>query len=108
MAQPLTGDFRDLVRENLKDDPEFRKELLLGTISCFLQGDDETGRSLVRNYIRADLGYKALSEKSGIHEKSLNRMFGPKGNPTLANALKVLTAISEYEGVKLKVIAEKA
>jgi DNA-binding phage protein len=62
----------------------------------------------VRNYIRAEFGYKALSEKSGIHAKSLNRMFGPKGNPTLSNAIKVLTAISEFEGVKLRVVAEPA
>ncbi|MBL6642698.1 MAG: transcriptional regulator [PS1 clade bacterium] len=108
MAQQLTRDFREMVREDLRDNPEFRKEMLLGTLNCFLEGDEETGRSLVRNYIRADMGYKALSEKSGIHEKSLNRMFGPKGNPTLANAIKVLTTISEHEGIKLKVVAETA
>lgn len=106
MTESLTGDFHELVRQNLKDDPEFRREMLLGTLNCFLNGDDETGRSLVRNYIRADLGYKALAEKTNIHEKSLVRMFGPNGNPTLENAICVLTAISEREGIKLKVIAE--
>ena len=58
--------------------------------------------------IVGDISYKTLGEKTGIHEKSLNRMFGPKGNPTLSNALKVLTSISDYEGIKLKVVAEKA
>lgn len=108
MKKPLTGDFNELVRENMKRDPEFRQAMLLETMNCFLQGDIEKGNSLFRNYIVDDMGYKALGQKTGIHEKSLNRMFGQKGNPTLSNALKVLTTISEYEGVRLKVVAEKA
>lgn len=108
MKKPLTGDFNELVRENMKRDPEFRQAMLLETMNCFLQGDIEKGNSLFRNYIVDDMGYKALGQKTGIHEKSLNRMFSQKGNPTLSNALKVLTTISEYEGVRLKVVAEKA
>ena len=107
MAKSLTGDFKELVRENLKNNSKFRKALLLETMNCFLQGDIEKGNSLFRNYIVEDIGYKALGKKTGIHEKSLNRMFGPNGNPTLSNAVKVLTTISEYENVKLKVVAEK-
>lgn len=108
MKKPLTGDFNELARKNMKHDPEFRKAMLLETMNCFLEGDIEKGNSLFRNYIVEDIGYKALGEKTGIHEKSLNRMFGKKGNPTLSNALRVLTTISEYEGVKLRVVAEKS
>ena len=108
MADELTRDFRETVRENMERDPEFRQLMLLETMNCFLEGDIEKGNSLLRNYIVGDISYKTLGEKTGIHEKSLNRMFGPKGNPTLSNALKVLTSISDYEGIKLKVVAEKA
>ena len=108
MKKPLTCDFNELVRENMKRDPEFRQAMLLETVNCFLQGDIEKGNSLFRNYIVDDMGYKALGKKTGIHEKSLNRMFGPKGNPTTKNLLKVINAITVYEGIKLKVVAEKA
>ena len=106
MADQLTRDFRESIHDDLQRTPKLRQAMLIETLNCFLNGDDETGRSLVRNYIRADLGYKALAEKTNIHEKSLVRMFGPNGNPTLENAICVLTAISKKEGIKLKVIAE--
>lgn len=108
MAGELARDFRESIYEDLKRDPALRQAMLVETINCFLTGDEETGRSLVRNYIRADLGYKALADKTKIHEKSLIRMFGPKGNPTLDNALSVLKAISEKEGIKLEVVAKTA
>ncbi len=108
MAKPMTRDYRESIREDLKIDSAFRKELLLETLNCFLEGDIETARALFRNYIKSEYGYKNLAAATGVSEKSLNRMFGPKGNPTSANFLKVVQALCKSEGIKLRVVAEKA
>ena len=108
MDGELTRDYRESIREDLKSNPELRKEMLVGTLNCFLEGDMELGRALFRNYIKSEYGYKNLAAEIGISEKSLNRMFGPKGNPTSRNLLKIVSALTEHEGIKLKVVAEKA
>ena len=108
MTQPLTGDFRELVRENLRRDPEFKREMLASISNRFLDGDLEFARHMMREYIVGEVSFQELARLTEIPSKSLSRMFGPKGNPTTKNLLKVINAITVYEGIKLKVVAEKA
>ena len=62
-------------------------------------------------YFRSESNVPGLHIEAGtlteIPPKSLSRMFGPKGNPTSKNLLKVINALSEYEGIRLRVIAEE-
>ena len=53
------------------------------------------------------LHIEELARLTEIPPKSLSRMFGPKGNPTSKNLQKVINAPSEYEGIRLRVIAEE-
>lgn len=107
MAQPLTGDFRELVRENIRRDPEFKREMLASVSNSFLEGDIDFARHMMREYIIGDVTFEELARLTEIPPKSLSRMFGPKGNPTSKNLLKVINALSEHEGIRLRVIAEE-
>jgi len=49
-----------------------------------------------------------LSEATGTPEKSLIRMFGPKGNPRAAHLARALEALQAAEGVRLEVTARDA
>ena len=107
MAGDLTRDYRESIREDLKSNPELRKEMLVGTLNCFLESDIDFARHMMREYIICDVTFEELARLTEIPPKSLSRMFGPKGNPTSKNLLKVINALSEHEGIRLRVIAEE-
>lgn len=70
-----------------------------------LAGELETARSLIREAINGSVGYAALSRLTGTPEKSLVRMFGPKGNPRAENLTTVLAALQRLGPFRLVVNA---
>lgn len=99
----LTRDFRETVLSRARRDPEFRAALLTESVQCFLEGDVETGKAVLRNYINATMGFDELSAQTGKPSKSLMRMFGPNGNPQAHNLFEVISKIQQREGVRLEV-----
>jgi len=87
---PLTRDFKETIQARIKKDPAFRNELLREGIECFLSGDLETGKTILRDYINATIGFENLSNLTQKPAKSLMRMFGPRGNPRARNLFEVI------------------
>ena len=104
----LTRDFRETVMARARRDPEFRCALLVESIQCFLEGDVEIGKAVLKNYINATMGFDELSTQTGKPSKSLMRMFGPNGNPQAHNLFEVISNIQHYEGIRLEVTAGSA
>ena len=104
----LSRDFRETVIPRIRADRSFRRAVLREAIDCLLSGDVDTGKSMLRDFIKATSGYAALAEQTGIPEKSLIRMFGPSGNPQVRNLFVVVAALQRAEGIRLKVRADKA
>ena len=77
----LTRDFKVTVREPLQRDPAFREALLTEAVDCLLSSDVETGKSLLRDYVNATMGFGELGGLPGKSPKSLMRMLGSTGNP---------------------------
>ncbi len=102
----LTRNFRETIRDRARADSAFRAALLTEATEALITGDAGTARALLRDYINATLGFEALAEATGISSKSLHRMFGAKGNPTLANLAAVLRALENREGLTFAVTAE--
>jgi hypothetical protein len=67
-------------------------------VESYLNGDPETGKAVLRDYVNATLGFQALEEETDIPAKSLMRMLGPKGSPSAANLSSVLSALKKNEG----------
>lgn len=101
----LTKDFRETVQARVQADGKFRRGLLRDAIEALLAGEMALGREILRDFINATLGFPELSERTGIHVKTLHQMFGPKGNPTAANLFHIIGCLQEEEGVKLRVVA---
>jgi DNA-binding phage protein len=99
----LTRSFRETVQARVKRDSKFRRALLLEGVEALVSGDLETGKSLLRDFINATVGFEALGEAVGIPPKSLMRMFGPGGNPQSSNLVAVLRQLQVAEGVVLEV-----
>lgn len=48
--------------------------------------------------VHASITFKRLAEETGLPEKSLHRMLGERGNPTMQNIGKILQAIQNDPG----------
>jgi len=106
----LTRDFRETVRERAEQDPAFRRALLREALEVMQNGEYEVGRAGLRTYINATIGFSKLAKKTKISSPSLQRMFGPHGNPSAQNLMTVIAALQKNEGVsiELKVHSRKA
>ena len=100
---PLTRDFRETVLERAKSDLAFRGELIIEATNAFLMDDMETGKALLLDYLNATKSIAETARELEINEKSLRRMLGPKGNPTLKNFLSLLKVCSSTECLTLQV-----
>ena len=102
---PKTKSFRDLVQRNVKRDAAFADALLREGIDAMLSGDLETGKAIMRDYIKATVGFEKLGAATGAPPKSLIRMFGPRGNPQARNLFNVIGYLQKRAGVRLHVTA---
>jgi DNA-binding phage protein len=96
---PLTHDFKETIRARAQREPKFRQALLREAVESYLTGDLETGKSVLRDYVNATIGFQALEEQTDIPVKSLMRMLGPRGSPSAANLSSILTVLQKTEGV---------
>lgn len=102
---PLTKDFKETIQERASRDARFREALLREAVDALLSGDMETGKTVLRNYINATVGFDKLATVTKKSPKSLMRMLGPKGNPQARNFFEIVAYLQKREGVRLKVRA---
>lgn len=107
MTMALTREFKDTVLARAKRDPAFREGLLTEALECFLAGDLDTGKVLLRDYVNATIGFQKLSKLMKKKDTSLKRMLGPSGNPAADNLFAMTRLLQRQEGVTLKVITER-
>ncbi len=105
---PLTRDFKDLARKRIARDPAFRDALLREGIDTMLSGDVDTGKAILRDYIKATVGFEKLGEATGTPPKSLIRMLGPRGNPQARNLFGIIGYLQRQAGIELHVAAGSA
>lgn len=99
----LTRSFKDTVKARAEHDEAFRDALLTEGIDALLAGDMDTGKTILRDYINATVGFDKLAEDTGTPPKSLMRMFGPRGNPNARNLFTVIQWLQHASGVSLRV-----
>jgi hypothetical protein len=102
---PLTRNFKDTVQTRVRRDPDFRRELLREGVQSFLAGDVETGKTVLRDYINATVGFPELGKVTRRSPKSLMRMLGPSGNPQARNLFEIVRYLQKRGKVRLKVRA---
>lgn len=68
-------------------------------------GDLDTGKSILRDYIKATVGFEQLGEATATPAKSLIRMFGPRDNPQARNLFGVIGYLQKQAGVTFHVAA---
>ena len=102
-----TTSFKELVRQHVKADKKFAEALLREGVDAMLSGDVETGKTILRDYIKATVGFERLGEATNTPPKSLIRMFGPRGNPQAKNLFSVIGYLQKRAGVRLYVTSAR-
>jgi hypothetical protein len=104
----LTRSFRELVQRHVADDSVFAEALLREGIDLMLAGEVDAGKTILRDHIKATVGFEKLGQVIGIPPKSLIRMFGPRGNPQARNLFNVIGYLQKQAGVELHVAPNSA
>jgi DNA-binding phage protein len=99
---PLTRQFKSTVQARAKRDSKFRKALLQEAIECFLSGDVDAGKIVLRDFINATSGFVRVGRAVRRSPKSLMRMFSPRGNPTAKNLFEILVFLQDEERVQFR------
>ena len=99
----LTKSFQDLVQRRVARESTFATALLREGIDAMLTGDVDTGKAILRDYIKATVGFEKLAEATATPPKSLIRMFGPRGNPQARNLFGVIEVLQKHAGVQFRV-----
>src|ERR1700735_3890596 len=102
----LTRDFKELVQKRVARDPAFGSALLREGIDTMLTGDVDTGKAILRDYIKATVGFEKLGAETGNPPKSLIRMFSARGNPQVRNLFGVIGYLQKMAGVALHVTVD--
>lgn len=102
---PLTHEFRETVMADMRKNPGFREAMLREGVDALLAGELNVGKSILRDYINATIGFEKLGKKVRLPPKSLMRMFGPGGNPQAKNLFAVIAALQKDAGVEFQVMA---
>jgi DNA-binding phage protein len=74
-------------------------------LSLQLNEDVETGKTVLRNYISAAIGFIELAEVTHRSPKSLMRMLGPKSNPQAQNLFEIVSYLLNQEGFQFQLRA---
>ncbi len=98
----LTRQFKETVQARVAADPAFRAALLREGIEALLAGEVDAGKAILRDYIKATVGFEKLGRAAKVPPKSLIRMFGPSGNPQAKNLFGVLGHLQKQTGVRVR------
>ena len=99
----VTKSFKELVQQRVAKDSAFADSLLREGIDTMLTGDIETGKAILRDYIKATVGFEKLGKATDTPAKSLIRMFSPSGNPQARNLFGVIGYLQKQAGIELHV-----
>ena len=103
----LTRPFIESVKERADKDPEFRAAMLAEASECFLNGEIDVAKVMLRDYVNATIGFQALATVVNKKPQSLMRMLSKTGNPRAENLSFLIASLQKHEGVDLHVEAAR-
>ena len=92
----VTRSFKATIQARVLADPTFRDALSGEGVDTMLSGDVDTGKAILRDYIKATVGFEKPGAEVGSSPKSLMRMFGPRGNPQARNLFAVRSRLQSH------------
>jgi DNA-binding phage protein len=100
----VTRSFKELVQRRVANDAAFAENLLREGVDAMLTGDVDADKAILRDYIKATVGFEKLGEATDTPAKSLLRMFSARGNPQARNLFGVVGYLQKQAGIELHVM----
>lgn len=94
-----TVTYNQMIKDMVKERPEFASEMLEDAINSILAGELDDGRLLLRQYVNATIGFQALAKATGKIDRALMRSLSKSGNPTASNLFEIVRACADAQGV---------
>lgn len=101
----LTTDFTKSVLAGVQAYAKFCDALLKEGIETMLAGDADPGRVILRDYLKATVGFEQLGVEIGSFLKSLIFVSGPTGNPQARNLFSAISHLQRHARLTLRVMA---
>ena len=102
----LTREFKQTVAARIQRDARFREALFTEALNAYLTGDTVVGKTILRDFVNATVGFEELALTIKKPSKSLHRMLAPRGNPSTDNFFSIVSALQKKANIKLRVIAK--
>lgn len=87
----------------IKRDRRFARAHFAEAASALLAGETAEGLSMLRDLVYAKITFKELARQTGLGEKTLHRMLGRNGNPTVRNLGAIVRSLADHLGIKPRV-----
>ena len=100
-----TRPYTESIRERAERNPKLRALMLAEASELFLSGEVAAAKIMIRDFVKATMGFEALGQEINKNPKSIMRMLSPTGNPTAENLTALMAALQKHEGIHLKVRA---
>lgn len=102
----LTKSYKEMILNDIKNDPEFAAELFKQSVVSIFSGELSYGLTSLRDIVNAGMGFQALSRVVGMTSQNLHRVLNENGNPTIKTLRKIVRAISDYNGYDAPLFAQ--
>lgn len=106
ITMALTKKYRETVVARIKKDPAFTAALYAEAISSLVEGDKATALSIFRDLVHSHISFKKLAQQMDMDEKSLHRMLGSGGNPTMENLVHLMHVVENDLNLSIQVDAK--
>lgn len=100
----LTKDFKKTIMARAKKDKKFGEALLSEALTELLEGDFDTGKSMLRDYINATISFETLAKFMEKNPKSIMRMLSSDGNPTSKSLFMIFHVIQKIKKLHFRII----
>jgi DNA-binding phage protein len=97
--------YTETIKKLAKDDPRLGAAILAEASELFLRGEVAASKIMIRDFVKATMGFEALGKQIDKNPKSIMRMLSAKGNPTAENFTALMVTLQKHEGIRLKVQA---
>lgn len=105
---PITRKFRATIWTRAQGDSRFRAAMLTEAINELLSGNLDAGKAMLRDYVNATITFDGLAKETGKPSKSLQRMLGPRGNPTAESLFAIIKVLQESAHIRFAVTPKRA
>ena len=91
----------------MQNNARFRRALLAEAVETLQEGDLDTGKALLCDYVNATFRFETLAKEIGKDSKSVYRMLGSRGNPTAENIFSIVKILQDVADISLQVKANR-